>query len=195
MSKKSILTVAIISIFGLTGCFGGDEEDGGSNQEIAGTKKIYETNDFSIALPLDWEVVEESQFTSNVPSEAKVVFVNNLKSDRFTANVNIHVTQFTEEVSISDFATSSLEQARNTLTSFSEGQSSEISVSFGEESIPGIFLNFSGKRNSVDPLVQWQQLTVISDELGYTISGSYLSDENENVVKQVSEMLNSFALK
>lgn len=195
MFRKNLLVIGLATILGLTGCFGGGDEEG-SNQEIAGSKRIYETDNFALAVPLEWEVVEPEQFTSNVPSGTAVVFVNDVKSDRFTANLNVLRTNFTEEnINRGDFAISSVEQARSTLTSFSEGNIEEIEISFGEESIPGYISTFSGKRNATDPVIQWRQMTTIANGTGYTVSAAYISDENENVVKQLNEMLNSFALK
>ena len=197
MNKKSLLVIGLITMLGLTGCFGGDNETIISGQEvIAGTKKVYETEQFGITIPLDWEAIGKEDHTSNVPSGTVVAFVNNIKSDRFTANVSVHITQFTEEgVILEDFAKSAMDQARNTLTEFSEGSMEEVKISFGEEeSTNGFLLTFSGKKSATDPIIEWKQLVVLANEVGYTISGAYINSEEESVVKQVDEMLNSFSL-
>ena len=89
MLKKTI-SLIIISLF-FTGCFG---DDNGDSDIITTTKSFYETETFSIQFPPDWEILESGDFTSNIPSSTVVGFRNNIKSEVFTANLNISVGDF-----------------------------------------------------------------------------------------------------
>ncbi len=184
-----LLTVPLI----LSGCFGiGDETSTG---EPAAGEVEYSTSNFSIMAPLDWETIEESDFTSSVPAETIVVFRNNVKSEIFTANVNISAVAAEEEMNSSDLAVSSRTKAENSLVSFEEISFAEMEVPFGEVFLPGARLVFSGKKSASDPIIYFDQIYVIHEGLGLIVTSSSLFEEDETVVNYLDRMLNSFSLK
>ena len=194
MKFTKILTITALSAVLLSGCFGGGEEDG-STISTSGNKGVYQADTFAVSYPLDWDVIEGSNFTSNIPLGTAVGFVNNVKSNRFTANANVHITNFTEEIGPQDFAISSMQQARDMLTSMSENEIQEISITVGDQAITGYLLGFSGKSNANAPTVVFKQIVTVHNQQGYTVTGAYLADEEESVVNKVDEMVNSFALR
>ena len=195
MDKKlKSLLILPTTLLILTGCFGGNGGGTGVNIPDAGETK-YEHSDFSIIIPQDWEIIEKSDFTSNVPYETIVGFRNNIKSEIFTANVNIAMTGVTEETTSADLAKSSRSKISSSLLSFQELASKKIDFQYGETNIEAATLEFSGKKGSADPITQFNQLYVVTNGIGYIVTASYLPDEDETVVKYTNRMIDSFTLK
>lgn len=188
--KKLLILLSVPLL--LTGCLGLGE-DTSTSVPTAGEIEYSHTN-FSIMIPQDWEIIEESDFTSSVPAETVVVFRNNIKSEIFTANVNVSVVD-AEEMSSQDLAVSSRTRAENSLVSFEEKSLTDVEVPFGEILIPGSRLIFTGKKSSSDPIIYFDQIYVINGGLGFIVTSSSLMEEDETVVNYLDRMLNSFALK
>lgn len=188
MSKSAISTLLILP-FLFVGC-GSDEDTAGSNAGAPG-KTIFETNSYSIEIPQDWETIEKSGFTSNVPAEIEVAFRNNIKSEVFTANANIGSSSVEDEISSEDYAKSSLARAKNSLISFTEIKSESLTV--GE--LEGYLTEFEGKQTASEPVIHFKQVHIVDGGTGYSLTIAYLPTEEESVVKNLDEMLDSFALK
>jgi hypothetical protein len=189
---KKIFSLLIIP-FIFSGCFGGDGDGDISGSDLG--KITYNHSKFTIDVPQDWEIIEESDFTSNVPSETVVGFRSNIQNEIFTANVNISMINLGEGISSSDFATSSKSKASSSLLSFEEVSTEKIEIPYGENIIEGVVLEFSGKKNASDPIIQFKQLFVVHGSTGYIVGASHMPEEDDTVVKYMDEMLNSFVLK
>lgn len=182
---KKIFSTLLISTLFLTGCFGSDNTpvvDG-----APGGKLLYETAAYSIEVPSDWDILEKAQFTSNVPKGTDVAFRSNIKSEIFTANTNIVIAEAEEDVTALDFAKSSAERASTSLVDLSE-----LTVTEKEDMA---LLQMKGKKSSSDPVVQFKQLYAKKGTQVFTVTASYLPDEDEMVVKYLDEMIDSFVLK
>jgi len=196
---KNLTKLVLISVFALslTGCFGETTDTGGTIGTAAPGKILYETNDFAVEIPDDWEIVESGDFTYNVPSDTIVAFRNNIKSEIFTANVNVSKVLISEEdLSAEDFAKSSKSKVKNSLLSFKEFEGSGVggTILIGDIEVATHYLAFQGKKDSPDPIVNFGQLYTVYNGIGYTITGSHLPEEDETIVNYVDQMLNSFAL-
>lgn len=189
--KKLLIFLAVPLI--LTGCLGFGEET--STREPAAGEVEYSTSNFSIMVPLDWETIDESDFTSSVPAETIVVFRNNIKSEIFTANVNVSAVVAEEGINSSDLAVSSRTKTESSLVSFEEISLTDVEVPFGEVFLPGARLVFSGKKSASDPIIYFDQIYVIHEGLGFIVTSSSLPKEDETVVNYLDRMLNSFSLK
>lgn len=189
---KTLIPVITVILL-LTGCFGGD--DGGEIDPATSGKELYETNDFSIAIPQDWEILKEADFTSNVPKETVVGFRNNIKSDIFTATVNVAISEVEEGISSSDLAKSNKAHAKTSLVSFYEISSKDYELAYGEDTIKGVLAESQGKTSASDPTIKFKQLCVVDGDIGYTVTAAYFPEEDETVVKYIEEMIESFTLK
>jgi hypothetical protein len=187
---KALSIIAIIPLL-MTGCFGSGSDTTSGTQTTDSTKKLYETTDFSIEIPQDWEILERADLRPNIPQETVVAFRNNIKSDIFTANVNISMETVGETVNSSDYAKNSKISAQKNLVSFEEISSQ----SYNNGTTTGTILEFSGKKTSSDPIVKFQNLYIVNNGSAYTITGAYLPAEDETIVKNIGEMINSFLLK
>jgi len=190
MLKKLSITLLIFP-FILTGCLGTED----SQQELTTGKEIYQSNTYSIIYPTDWEVIDSSGFTSNVPNQTQIAFRNNIKSNIFTANLNISTTQITTGLSAEDFAKSNLKNAKNSLLDFQELNNINSIVFYGGNEHEAYTLEFSGRKSAVESVIHFKQLYTVRDNIGYIVTAAHLPDEDETIVKELDEMLNSFALE
>lgn len=193
--KKILLLISIPLI--LTACGGDDEAPTGGDSAENADKLMYETDDFSILFPKDWEIIESGSFTSNVPEETIVGFRNNIKSNIFTANLNIAKTELEQEQSIDsrDFSKSSLAKAKKSLVNFEQISLEDYDFSFGDEEIATFISDFEGRKSASEPTIHFKQLHIANDGTGYTITGAYAPTEEESTVVQIQEMIESFQLK
>ncbi len=185
--KKLVLTTIISSLI-LSGCGGGSSTKT-SEIPLKEGNVIYENNNLSIQIPKSWEIIDRSSFTSSVPTETIVGFRNNIKSDIFTANVNISQKQLEQSDSpqVKDFAKSSMEIHKNNLIGYQLLNEKESGNSY--------FTEFEGKKSASEQIIHFRQMYVIKDNLAYTITGAYLPNEDESIVTTIGEMLDSFSLK
>ncbi len=192
--NKKVLTLTLISIVGLTGCFGGgeDNESSGQNQ---GPNTVYETDSYSINVPLDWEEINENTLPSNAPQSMEVGFQSNLKSDQFTTNVAINVLELENEISSSDFGKNSQREIRRELTGYREIEAAEIDVAKAEDELAGYLVTYEGKFSPSQPELLFRELYVVDQSIVYIISAASLSEEDEGIVIKAEEMLESFAIK
>ncbi len=192
---KKLLIIFLIPLV-LAGCFGSDDPtpaDTNTNTEIPG-KVTYKNNEFSLLVPQDWETIERTDTTSNVPLEYSVGFRNNIKSETFTANVNIAKSQITEGLTVEDFAKSTLAKVKNSLIGFQEIKNEATNLGTGDASVAAYLLEFEGKKSASDSVIRFKVILVTKAGVGYSITAAYLPAEDENVVKLTDEMLNSFTL-
>lgn len=196
MNKKTLLGLLIaISTLTATAC-GSDEATDSTDGEGGGAgQHAYDGNDFTINVPSDWEILDSDEFTSQVPGETRVAFRSNFKNESFTANLNIGQKNVDEGVSSEDFAKSNLAVVKKNLLGFEKISMENFTVVSGDEEIQGILLQFQGKRVATDPIVQFKQISVVENGIGYTVTSAFLANEDESIVKQLDQMLDSFSLR
>ncbi len=193
MKKTKFFILLISSLFILNGCIGGNDEETIFDTEKPGFQ-IYEEKNFTINLPEEWDIIEQNEFTSNVPSETLVIFRNNIKNEVFTANINISKKAIEQNIDVINFVKSSQSQIKNRLLNYKEINFLTKNINKGNEKINAIFIEFEGRQNANEPIIYFKQLNTIYNGIAYTITGSYLQNENENIVNSINEMLNSFHL-
>jgi hypothetical protein len=192
---KKLLLITFATMIGLTGCFGGGEEEEGIVTEATNQYSQYERSDFSLLYPSDWEILESEDFTSNVPSSTAVVFRNNLKNDIFTASLNISQSEITTGTTSKDFSLQTLNIQKYNLVGFNESIREEYIL--GDE-ITGektFISTFQGRKTATESLVEFKQLCIARNGFGIIVTAAYLPNEEQSVVMMLDEMLRSFALK
>jgi len=192
LKKFSILFLLSSSLF-LTACFGSDTNDTGTNSTIVGRE--YSGQNYSILVPMDWEIIEQNKFTSSIPADIDVGFRSNIKNETFTANTSIAINSFEEDIQIKDFALATLSKARKNLYAFKEISFNEDTVDSTIGPLSSYVMEFEGRKTSKDSLVKFIQVFVEKNKIIYTITGAYAENEDESIVKTLIEMINSFTLK
>lgn len=193
---KKILSLILAASFVLTNC-GGSDSDTTEDKKVAdeADQVIYETTNFSTQIPKNWETIEKNNFTSNVPEQTIVGFRNNIKSDIFTANLNIAQKSVEETLVVKDLAKSTLAIIKTSLIGFEQINEAEDKMDFGEDGLATYRLEFEGKKSASEPIIHFKQLYIVNGGVGYTVTAAYQQGEDESVVNALDEMLNSFALK
>ncbi len=186
---KKILS--LLTLISLTAC-----SSTNSGEEILSiSETTYEQADFSINIDSDWEAIGKNEFTSSVPSKTVVVFRNNMQNEIFTANINISKITITDSSSAKDFALNSLEEAEKNLSSFTEISSEEYKIGYLESYLPAHRIVFQGKESPSSVKIRFDQIFIVNNNIGYTVTGAYIPREEENVVNNIEEMIESFSLK
>ncbi len=190
---KNILKVIVLTIviFAFTGC---GEEAITTNSVSAGMKG-YETANFYIHYPQDWKIIEKINFPSTISKDVIVAFKNNIKNEVFTANINIAVNVSNESISSKDFAVNTIEKNKTNLIGLTNIEGSEETVMLGDTKIKAYVYQFTAKKTASAPTIKFIQLFVSKGDVIYTVTSSHLPNEDESIVKQLNEMLNSFVLK
>ncbi|MBT3705220.1 hypothetical protein HOG17_05590 [Candidatus Peregrinibacteria bacterium] len=192
---KKLIAISLITLFSLTGCFGtpADEEETDNTNQMYST---YKSSDISIIYPNDWEVLNSSDFTSNVPASTVVVFRNNLKNDIFTANLNISQAEIPLGTNNEDFALQTLNTQKYNLVGFTELLRENYNIKTGEETEESTVLStFQGRKTITESLVEFKQTYIARNGFGIIVTAAYLPNEEQSVVMMLDEMLRSFALK
>ncbi len=189
--KKFITSLLIgISIFSFAGCSGKTEVAKTDNTLPANLAK-FETTDFSVLYPKDWEVLGSENFPSNVPASTIVVIRNNIKSEIFTANLNVSQSPLKETTTSNDFSISTLNAAQNNLINFKELSRSKVAVA-GDETF---IATFQGRKSATESLVNFKTLCLSRNGFGIIITAAYLPNEDQIIVTKLEDMIKSFTLK
>ncbi|MBD3330250.1 hypothetical protein GF354_01830 [Candidatus Peregrinibacteria bacterium] len=193
--KRKLLSIFIsfFAILFLSSCIGGEEISTDDDSTIG--KYNYETANFSIHIPPDWEIIENNKFTSSVPDDIVVVFRNNIKNEIFTANASVGVNILSAPLTSSDLGKSTLAKARTRLIDYREIKNEQRNVNYGEESLLGYYAMYEGKRSADSPITVFKQLFAVRGEIGYIVTAAYLPTEDETVVNYIDDLLESFSLK
>ncbi len=185
---KKILTLLLGIIF-LSSCTGADETG------LIKSTRTYETANFKIDYPLDWEVIDRARFEKEIPENIVVGFRTNIKNEVFTTNVNISIDIFEKEVKPKDFAFSTLSLASKELVDFKEIQIGETTVSINEIKQLAYYIEYEGRASAKDPNINFRQVFASKGPVVYSITRASLPSENESIVNMANLMLNSFTLK
>ena len=195
----AVISVALmLSVF--TGCLGigGDAEPTDTTTPTQGAPQSYknfENKDFSIIYPENWEVLNEDSFTSNVPATTVVVFRNNIKSDIFTANLNVSQATIAEGTTSEDFALQTLNTEKYNLIGFTELKRENYTLGTGENAIKTFLVTFQGRKTITETLVEFKQICIALNGFGIIVTAAYLPNEDQNVVFKLDEMVRAFTLK
>jgi hypothetical protein len=196
MKKVLAIIFTLLTLFTLTACFGGEPTD--TTTQTQGTPqsfKNFENKDFSIIYPENWEVLEEDSFTSNVPATTVVVFRNNIKSDIFTANLNVSQATILEGTTSEDFALQTLNTEKYNLVGFTELKRENYTLGEGENAIKTFLITFQGRKTITETLVEFKQLCIARSGFGIIVTAAYLPNEDQNVVYDLDQMVKAFTLK
>lgn len=196
MKIKYFLMLATLALTLFSGCSSEDEGTNPTGSETENPNKtLYEETDFALSIPVSWEVINKNSFTSNVPANTIVGFRNNIKNENFTANLNITLTNLTEEISSEDFAKSSIAKTKNSLVDFAEISKDTASIDSPDGEIEAYLVEMEGKKSANEPVVHFKQLHVVNKDKAYTITTAYLIGEDESSINILDEMIESFILK
>jgi len=191
---KKLNIFLLISAFVLTGCFGGGEPTL-EVPEFEGFK-TYEAPSFSIAVPERWEVIEQKDFTEDIPPQTQIIFKNNLKNDKFTANSNVTKQLLNSAMSSQEFARTEISGHKNTLLNYQEiSRNDEFKVIVGDKVHNSVYILFEGKQAEDQPMIRVVQTYAVNGADAYTVTAAYLKEEDELMEEAADQIIQTFKVK
>lgn len=188
MQMKKILSVIFGSIL-LTAC--GATSIGGTDDNP--TFYTYETSSYQIDIPDTWEIITD--FDSSYTDGIEIAFKNNLKDQKFIANVSIIHERDDKSLTNADISQEKLKNNSGTLINYNLDSQTEIDLKIGSNETATFLNRFSGKNKSDGYTFNFIQTYLTKGNDIWIVTATNLTDEDEFVVERMEKMLTTFALK
>lgn len=183
------------SFFLFAGCFNFGDDTTPSIQPVDEQSRLYETDIFSIIIPKDWEMIEQKDFTSDVPEVTMIVFRNNVKNENFTANVNIVKNSLQDPVSTLEYAKLVNNRQKSGLVDYNETQKDLRNINIGGSDQETFFTAFEARVAANDKLIRYMQTYGVKERNAYIVTGSFSPQESETSSQKIESIVKSFRLK
>lgn len=194
MNQKFFSFLIIFSL--IFGACSDDKEDEKNNETTIGPGEIlYETDEYSFIRPQTWEIIEKDQFPPETPGSIILVVRNNLRSEVFTANLNILKSEFEGGITSEILYEQALKRSKNNLIEFKATGKEEKTINAGGKAQKAIIYNFQGKFVATSPVTHFKQLIIGYNNSGYVLTGTYLLNEDAATIEKIDTMINTFNLK
>lgn len=193
--KKSLIIYLLGVVFLLTGCFGGNGDTLPEVPEFEGFS-TYNASTFSISIPNAWEIIEPRDFTEDIPAQTQIIFKDNVKSDRFTANANITKQLLNAPMTSLEFARSEISGHKSTLLNYREiSRNGEFKVIVGDKFHNTVYILFEGKQSEEQPTIRIVQTFAVNGADAYTITSAYLKNGDELAAEVAGKIIETFRVK
>lgn len=192
---KKLNIVLLIAVFILTGCFGGGEATIDVPQ-FEGFK-IYEAPSFVIAAPERWEVAEQKDFSQDIPGQTQIIFRNNIKNEKFTANANVTKQLLNQAMTSQEFARTEIAGHKSTLLNYNEiSRNEEFKVIVGDKVHNSVYILFEGKQAEDQPMIRVVQTYAVNGADAYTVTAAYLKEEENELIAEIAgQIIETFKVK
>lgn len=200
MTKLSKILITSTVVLSLAGCslFSSDTDTSstGPTTSTNPNKVIYESSDFNITVPRDWEILDNEKLPAGSPQSIIVAFKNNIKNKKFIANMNVSEYDTKDQKTTQEEVVKSMkDNFKNTLIDFKDLGDQKVNVNANKTPISAIITTFSGKSDAIEDSKNFKQLYVENNNIAYIITTSYGQDEDPEVIAKIDETINSFELK
>lgn len=192
MKKISIYFLTLTLLLSIGGCFNFGEEENPSTLEEGYT--TYKTDDFSISVPEKWEVINQDEFTSDVPAITLVAFRNNVKNETFTANVNIISKKLQQPVSSLDYAKMVINRESSGMVGFNSISKESHIITINGKETETLLNRYEGKKTADDQMIRYIKTYGVKGDVGYIVTGAFSPGESESVLQTVEKIVKSFRL-
>lgn len=153
----------------------------------------YETSNYQIDIPDTWEVITD--FDSSYTDGIEIAFKNNIKDQKFIANVSIIHERDDESFTNADISQEKLKDNSASLINYNLDSQSEINLNIGGSEATTFLNIFSGKNKSDGYTFNFMQTYLTKGNDIWVVTATNLTDEDEFVVERMEKMLTTFALK
>lgn len=191
MKIKLPILIIVSQIF-LAGCFNGNSN--AEPKKIEGFH-LYESPEFSIQIPNDWDVLTPVNFKSDMPKNAVIAFRNNIRNVKFTANVVIVKNSLAEKISSADYAKALLEKVKNSLSSYKESAAEKRNLPIGGQDTQSLFTDARGRTSEDSDIRRYMQISAVKDKTAYVVTGAMSAAEDEGIVEKIKTAIGSFEVK
>ncbi len=178
----------------LSGCFGSSDDKAPSEKKIEGFH-VYSTEEFSIQVPDEWEVLTPVNFQSDTPKNTLTAFRSNIRSPKFTANAALVKNELSEEILGLDYAKVLRQKTADSLADYHEILTEQTKLVVGGNETDTILFVADGREATDQNLKRFMQISGIKGKTAYIAIGSFLTEEGEGTAKKVETMLRNFEVK
>lgn len=193
---KKTLAVIMLILPLLTGCFGGGDDKTGQDamQEIPGYT-IYDSGEFALQVPNEWETLTAVNFKSDTPANTLVAFRSNMRNPKFTANVAVARNELAAEISTHDYARGLYQKISDDLMEFKSLALEENKIYVSGIEHDSLFIYIEGRNSADSDTKRFMQISGAKGNNAYIVIGAFLPEENENTINKVEKMVRSFRIK
>lgn len=193
---KKLLIILPLLLLG-AGCFHSNAEDP-NEKALPASANSYQADEFSISPPLDsqkktWETI--TTFTKEFPAGAIAAFRDNVKDEKFTANINVYKKSVPADVSSANFALSEIRNQEKNVLNFKELSRENVKIAISDQNVDTILFYFEGKEKAEEEIIKFFQIFGVKNAVGYIVTGSAASDALDETVKKIEESLRSLVIK
>ena len=193
---STILSVSLILIpvSTLSGCLNLGSNKSTTTTSTDSLTKVYNTNEFSIKIPKDWEIIEKKDFTSAVPAETQVVFRNNVKNETFTGNLNIVKKALQEDLDTTEFAKQVFNRQKSGLIDYKEIRRDDIKLTIGGKETTTYFIVYEARRNADEKVIRFLQSYGVKNKSAFIITGAINPKDTDTVAQNIETAIKSFQI-
>lgn len=193
---KKLLTILLItlSLLFISGC-GGDESKTSEifdSSELDATEfKLYASQEFTIKYPINWII--KTDFDKSFPNTTVTSFTDSSR-DGFKPNINIDKRKITSGTDSISFGNELLKKHESDLIDFKKIAQQNISFKVAGNKQDSIISVFEGKNNSEGEKYKFIQTYAIKGEYAYTITGTMLTSETDDITSKITTSLKTLEL-
>jgi len=184
--------IGLSTIFLLSGCFSGSN----NTNTTADTRfRVYDAQDYSLLVPKDWDTIDKSQFTSQVPAQTDIVFRNNVKNENFTATIAIMRPVLQEPIPTLEYAKMVYNRESSGLYDFKVIRKDPMKIKIGDKEEDTYFLIFEAREAPDGKLVRYIETSGTKGNAAFIAKAGLSSQENENTRQLLEDVIKSFRIK
>ncbi len=189
---KKFLILAFLSLL-LTACGSSSDSTDAAIDEKG--FQPFETSEFSIKFPKNWDSLTPKDFVSSVPQGTLAAFRNTIKNDTFVANFSITKVTISDETDSLDYAKGLLQKQSSTLADFEDAGNKEVEVKIKGKIVTTLLTHFLGKKTADSDTVEFLQLAAVNGKEAYIVTAAFREDEESSVKKALETSLQSLVIK
>lgn len=189
MRMKRIFLIILLLL--PIGCFGGGGQTTGIPTLSSETYDLYETSAYLIQYPKGWKL--RTDFPANIDAYTQVAFISNIKEVFFTPTVTVAVENISDGVLTKDFAQKIIDQNGKSLLNYNLIDKNEVVID--EAGNITYLIEFQGKNNPEDNLIDYLQTYFVADGKGFVVTGARDPNGDPILAERLLDTVRSFRLR
>ncbi len=183
------------TLFLFSGCFNFGSGSSTTTATNDARFNLYENSDYSLSVPKNWDTIDKTQFTAEVPEETDVVFRNNVKNETYTADIAIIRRPFQTSLPSLEFAKYVYNRQSSGLYDFKELRKDLVKIKVAGKEEDTFLLIFEARKSPKDKLLRFYQTFGFKNNVGFIAIGSLSPQEDANTAKLIEDSIKSLVVK
>ena len=196
MLKKILITGIIGSTLVLGGCFGGGNSDSDAGGVLPSENfATFDNKEVSIQYPANWKLKSGNQINTDLQDSVVAIMTSNFRDPFFTPVITVERVAVGESVGSVNFAEATIEANEEELVSYEELERKDITTLIGAGAVNTKLVRFRGKQGLDGQVLEFLQIFLVKDGIGYTVTAAYDPNDEENEAAKLVQSLETFSLK